>query len=147
MSNKDLLIPNIPSIRPGVSISSDRQQDRDVGANKGEFAKFLQSQITELQNDPAQTSEAISGGAVPLQFSKHALQRAQERGVPITKDLVSSLEKAVADAGAKGSKNTLILGGDAAFVVSVKNNTVVTVVDKANMQNNVFTNIDSTVVM
>jgi flagellar operon protein len=41
----------------------------------------------------------------------------------------------------------LILSDDAAFIVSVKNKTVITVVDRNNMNNNVFTNIDSTVVI
>jgi uncharacterized protein YuzE len=36
---------------------------------------------------------------------------------------------------------------DVAYIVSVENNTVVTAVDEASMDDNVFTNIDSAVFM
>ena len=36
--------------------------------------------------------------------------------------------------------------GDVAFVVSVKNRTVITAVDSESMKENVFTNIDSAIV-
>jgi flagellar operon protein len=37
--------------------------------------------------------------------------------------------------------------GELALVVSVKNNTVITAVDGANLRENVFTNIDSAVII
>ena len=54
---------------------------------------------------------------------------------------------AVDKAAAKGSKNTLLLTDSSALIVSVKDRTVVTVMDKHAMKENVFTNIDSTVVI
>ncbi len=60
---------------------------------------------------------------------------------------MASIEKAVSRAAEKGSKDTLVLADDKALIVSVKNNTVVTVMDRAAMKENVFTNIDSTVVI
>ena len=46
-----------------------------------------------------------------------------------------------------GAKESLILTDKAAFVVSVKNNTVITAVDRDSMKENVFTNIDSTMLI
>ena len=46
----------------------------------------------------------------------------------------------------KGSKDSLVLLDDLAFVVSVKNKTVVTAVDSNRAKENVFTNIDSVVI-
>jgi flagellar operon protein len=57
------------------------------------------------------------------------------------------LEAAVEKARQKGSKDTLLLMGENAFIVNVKNNTVVTAMDRAMMKENVFTNIDSTIVL
>ena len=58
-----------------------------------------------------------------------------------------TLEKAVDTAAQKGSKESLILSDNAAFIVSVRNKTVITVLDRNQMNGNVFTNIDSTVVI
>jgi flagellar operon protein len=47
----------------------------------------------------------------------------------------------------KGGRESLVMMGDSALVVSVKNRTVVTALDKAQMRGNVFTNIDSAVII
>ena len=71
----------------------------------------------------------------------------QTRGISYTPERLQKLDEAVKKAAAKGSKDTLVLMDDTALIVSVKNNTVVTVMDKNNMKENVFTNIDSTVMI
>ena len=50
-------------------------------------------------------------------------------------------------AAAKGCKESLVLVDNAALVVSIKNRTVITAVDKESLTDNVFTNIDSAVVV
>jgi flagellar operon protein len=81
-----------------------------------------------------------------LKFSNHAVERMRLRGVNFSKEQMDKLQSAVDKAAAKGSKDSLVLMGDTAVIVSVKNNTVVTVVDKNSLKDNVFTNIDSTIV-
>jgi flagellar operon protein len=44
----------------------------------------------------------------------------------------------------KGAKQSLVVTDKAAYIVDVKNNKLVTAVDKASMNENVFTKIDST---
>lgn len=82
-----------------------------------------------------------------VKFSNHAVERMQTRGISFNKVDMDKLNDAVSRAAAKGSKDTLVLMNDAALIVSVKNKTVVTVMDKAALKENVFTNIDSTIVM
>lgn len=82
-----------------------------------------------------------------LKFSNHAIERMQSRGISYNPDRLQMLDQAIQKAAAKGSKDTLVLMDDSALIVSVKNNTVVTVMDKNNLKENVFTNIDSTVVL
>jgi flagellar operon protein len=60
---------------------------------------------------------------------------------------MKKLNDAVDKAVQKGSKETLVIMGESAFVVSAKNKTVITAMDKNQMKENVFTNIDSTVFM
>ncbi|MNP74933.1 hypothetical protein D3C76_1718910 [compost metagenome] len=50
-------------------------------------------------------------------------------------------------AAAKGSKESLILMKDLAFIVSVPNRTVVTAMDGNSIKDNVFTQIDSAIVI
>lgn len=88
-------------------------------------------------------SELVSG----IKFSNHAIERMQSRGISYNPERLQKLDEAVQKAAAKGSKDTLVLMDDSALIVSVKNNTVVTVMDKNNLKENVFTNIDSTVVL
>jgi flagellar operon protein len=85
--------------------------------------------------------------SAPLKFSAHALERIRDRSIPMGPDLMGRLEKAVDTAAKKGAKDSLILSQDTAFIVSVKNKTVITVLDKNQMNGNVFTNIDSTVLI
>jgi flagellar operon protein len=59
---------------------------------------------------------------------------------------MNRLEDAVQRAADKGSRDALVLMDDLAMVVSVKNRTVITVVDKESLKQNVFTNIDSAVI-
>lgn len=92
------------------------------------------------------TALANVGGTEGLKFSAHAVDRMKSRGISFAPDVMKGIESAVSRAAAKGSKDTLVLTGDNALIVSVKNNTVVTVMDKNAMRENVFTNIDSTVI-
>lgn len=86
-------------------------------------------------------------GAAELKFSNHAIERMQSRGISYSPQELTRLGEAVQKAAAKGSRDTLVLMDHSALIVSVKNNTVVTVMDKGALKENVFTNIDSTIVM
>lgn len=83
----------------------------------------------------------------PLKFSGHAQQRLQSRNIELSPDDLKKLEEAVAKARSKGARDSLILMNDLALVVSIKNNTVITAVNGENLKENVFTNIDSAVII
>lgn len=82
-----------------------------------------------------------------VQFSKHAAQRVQERGIEMTENLLQDLNQAVAKAKAKGAKDVVVIGEKGAFIVNVPNNIVVTTMSGREMKENIFTNIDSAVLM
>lgn len=83
----------------------------------------------------------------PVRLSQHALERLKSRGITLSEHDMKRLAGAVDSVAQKGGKDSLIMLGDAALVVSVKNRTVVTAMDRQGMQGNVFTNIDSAVVL
>ncbi len=82
-----------------------------------------------------------------VKFSKHAMERASQRGIAIERNLISGIEDAVAKAREKGVKDIVIIAKEGAFVVNVKNSTVVTSMNTKEMQNNIFTNIDGAVII
>lgn len=82
-----------------------------------------------------------------VKFSKHALERLEKRNINIDRNTMEKLNDAVLKATNKGAKESLVLMDDVAFVVSIKNKTVITAVDGSNIKENVFTNIDSAVII
>ena len=94
-----------------------------------------------------QVLEQKLGQDAEIKFSAHAQQRLSSRNIDLSADDLVRLRQGIAQAAAKGSRESLLLKDDVAFVVSIKNNTVITAVDAASMKGNVFTNIDSAVIV
>ena len=80
-----------------------------------------------------------------LKFSAHAQTRMQSRHISWGPAEMERLEGAVQRAAGKGARESLVLMDQTALVVSVPNKTVITVVDRDQLKQNVFTNIDSAV--
>jgi flagellar operon protein len=81
-----------------------------------------------------------------VEFSGHALQRIERRGIDIGPQTLVRLQEGINRAAGKGSRESVVLVDGTAFVVSVRNKTVITAVDPAHMRDHVFTNIDSAVI-
>ena len=113
---------------------------------KDTFGPSFRETLNQVQGQEISKS-SLGSVAGPLKFSNHAVERMQSRGVYFKPEMMDKLSTAVDRAAAKGSKNSLLLTDDAALIVSVKNRTVVTVMDKSALKENVFTNIDSTIVI
>ena len=112
----------------GAATAAQREQAQD-----GDFAAALKSALEEKRG---------------VEFSKHAIQRLEERSINITEgDMLERLNRGVEIAADKGSSETLVLVDSNAFVVSVKNNKVITTLSNDDLKGNIFTNIDSTVII
>ena len=120
------------------------------GEGQASFKETLGEALktNDVQKAGLQPKIALQKTEMPqLKFSNHAIERMQSRGISYSPQDLTRLGEAVQKAAAKGSKDTLVLMDQSALIVSVKNNTVVTVMDKNALKENVFTNIDSTIVM
>jgi flagellar operon protein len=91
-------------------------------------------------------SEVLSQQTSAPRFSRHALDRLGQRGIEVSGQTMDRLTNGVAQAAAKGSRDSVVFVDGTAFVVSVKNNTVITAVGSEHMRDHVFTNIDSAVI-
>ena len=75
-------------------------------------------------------------------FSKHAVNRLSERNIEISEGLMERLSAGMQAAGQKGINESLVMVDQLAFIVNVKNQTVITALDGNETDQNVFTNID-----
>jgi flagellar operon protein len=82
-----------------------------------------------------------------VNFSKHARQRLFSRGIELSDSKLDMLSHAIDKAAVKGSKDTLILDDDAAYVVSVPSRTVISAFGRDSLREGVFTSIDSAVIL
>ena len=134
MSNElnNILIPNVTRTPQQKSIDKSNQLPKE-----GEISEFK-----ELLNSQIENKKPLHGG---INLSSHAAQRLQERKIDFNGEEYAKVKKAMAQLKEKGGQNSLIISDKAAYIVDVKNNKVVTAVDKESMMSNVFTKIDSTV--
>jgi flagellar operon protein len=91
-------------------------------------------------------AELLSKQTSAPQFSRHALERLQQRGVNLDQPTLGRLTDGVQRAAGKGSRDSVVFVDNTAYVVSVTNNTVITAVPSEHMRQHVFTNIDSAVI-
>lgn len=115
---------------------------RSNPTDKADFRNALDALQRETTNKA--TGASVATG---LKFSNHAIERMQSRGISFSPEQMNKIAGAVEKAASKGSKNALLLSDTSAMIVSIKDQTVVTVLDRAAMKDNVFTNIDSTVMI
>ena len=82
-----------------------------------------------------------------LKISKHANDRIIERNILISEQEWQELADKVYEARSKGVNQPLVLMDQAALIVSAKNETVITAMERSETKNQLFTNIDGTIVL
>ncbi len=82
-----------------------------------------------------------------LTISKHAKERMSQRGIQIDEAKWGQIQEKVNEAKKMGVKDSLVLLQDAALIVSAKNNTVITAMDRQEATAQIFTNINGTIVL
>lgn len=82
-----------------------------------------------------------------LKISKHASERLAERNIHITETEWAHVTDKLNEAKVKGIKDSLVLMDKAALIVSAKNSTVITAMDRMEAKDQLFTNIDGTIVL
>lgn len=127
-----MVISNLKNSVNGINgIPSINTQRPAVQRNKG-FESVLQQTISDKEG---------------IKFSKHAELRLQARNISLTAAQKEKMNAAVAKAEAKGVKDSLVLMDNMAFVVNIRNKTVITAANNSELKENVFTNIDGAVIV
>lgn len=127
----------------------------------GQFPSIEQAADALRQNRPVNDSQGVNSGQSfadilnskiqrenvgTLKFSKHATSRLAQRNIELTDAQMDRLTSSVKAAGEKGINESLVMVDQLAFIVNIKNQTVITALDQNEANTNVFTNIDGAVI-
>ena len=126
------MVQNVNNNQAVNGIRGSELQKIQAGQKGVGFEQLLQETIQQKQE---------------VQFSKHAKERIDQRGIEVTTTLMNDLNNAVEKAKQKGAKDVVIIGPKEVFIVNIPNNIVVTTLSGAEMKNNIFTKIDSAVIL
>lgn len=113
----------------------------------------ISPQINNLSPKPALNGKPFSQvldsiiSNQDIKFSKHAMQRLEDRNIKLSNHEILRIKDALNKANQKGIKETLILMDDKAFVASVKNKTIITAAMDQQLKESIFTNIDGAVII
>ena len=100
-----------------------------------------------VQPQAPKTNDFTAILADRLKVSGHAATRLESRNIQLDDQAWERVMQGVEKAAAKGAKESLVMVDDVALIVSVKNRTVITAVEQEQLKENVFTNIDSAVIV
>jgi len=118
----------IQAIKPAERVQASQRREA-----AGQFGALL-------RQERAVQAEGVA-------FSKHAMARAEERGIEVTPALMEQLTSSVERAQAKGATNILAFDATRAFIINVPHGRVITTMSQEEMQENIFTNIDGAVLL
>lgn len=111
-------------------------QSKNVVAGQSFSDIFANKQLVK------ETDQSVNG----IKFSKHASGRLAQRNIELTDMQKQRLNAGMQAAGEKGINESLVMVDQLAFIVNVKNQTVITALDGNESTQNVFTNIDGAVI-
>ena len=123
------IIVQSPNYSPGIN----KQQSPSISENAISHTKNFNDIFEQKQKE--------------LRFSVHAQKRISSRNIEIDPQELRRVEVGIEKLKQKGARESVVLVNEKAYLVSVNKNTVVTVIDDKSLNENVFTNIDSMIVL
>lgn len=133
----NILIPNVTKLPSKSNVDTTNKLGK---GETSEFKNLLDSNLEQAQSPVAENPKG-------LHLSTHAMRRLQERNLSLDKEEYAKLQSAIDKLKLKGGQDSLVITSKAAYIIDVPKNTIVTAIDKDSIGDNVFTKIDSTILM
>lgn len=130
----NFLIPNVSKL-PGHKKVENTGVENQENVNPNEFKELLKEKIDGVGQEHG------------IRLSVHAARRLHERNLEVDSNEFFKLKGALDKLRNKGGQDSLVVTDKAAYIVDVAQNTIVTAMDKEQLQDNVFTKIDSTLII
>ena len=125
---------SIEQVKDAYFNKANEKSTSDLNTQKDDFRRILENVRDKSVSDSKVT------------FSKHANERLESRNISLSDDQIDRLNKGVLQAKEKSINESLVMMDTIAFIVNVKNNTVITAMEQEE-ESNVFTNIDGAVIV
>ncbi len=122
--------PYLSALQDVQSVRTPQKQEK---SEAGSFSALLEEKQKQLDTQT-------------VRFSKHAANRLSERNINLSEGQLKRLSEGMDKASGKGIKEPLVLIDNLAFIVSTGSRTVITATSQDQTQENIFTNIDGTVI-
>lgn len=123
----------------------------NININRVPLQTILRQPIVSKQATPPKQTFLQhlhdANGKMELKVSKHANERLVERNIHISDAEWQLVSDKVSEARSKGVKESLVLMDQAALIVSATNATVITAMGRMEAKDQLFTNIDGTIVL
>jgi flagellar operon protein len=113
---------------------------------RGEFKKPEKISQGQSSNFAAALQTALENSE-GLTISRHAKERLEQRGIQINPSRWEQISEKIKEAKKMGVKDSLVLLDNAALIVSAKNETVITAMNRDEAATHIFTNINGTILM
>ncbi len=120
----------------GQYLNNKKDVSKSTGQSEVSFEEILKQKSVS-------SNESVAG----LKFSKHADERLSDRNINLSPEQMERLNDGTRKASEKGINESLMIMDNLAFIVNIKNNTVITAIDSSSSEDNVFTNIDGAVIV
>ena len=130
----NLLIPNVSKLPGQKEVDVSNKLEGKKGQD--EFKNLLQEKIGKPSTPPK-----------GINLSVHAARRMQERNLNMDNEEYFKIKDAMDKLRNKGGQDSLVITEKAAYILDVGNNKIVTAIDKGSIAENVFTKIDSTLIV
>jgi flagellar operon protein len=119
---------------PVLTPSSNPQLQQDPGISSSGGGQSFRDTLTAAADERS------------LHLSEHALKRVEQRQIPLAGEQLDRLSSALDQLSQRGSRQSLVMLDQYAYVVNAPSRTVVTAVDSNQSKDKVFTQIDSVVI-
>ena len=134
--------------KEGMHMQSFDVDFLSVGQAANLYFQNVKPEITTESNKETVSFQDVLNEKVKqeVKFSKHAIGRLENRNIELSEDQLDRLNQGVGQARTKQIQESLVMMDNLAFIVNVKNNTVVTAMEQGE-SGQVFTNIDGAVIV
>lgn len=110
-----------------------------------QFLQMPASSIKEKRNTKQDFHKLLQ--TEQLKMSKHAEQRLRERNISINNSQWQKIAEQIDKAKQKGITDSLVVLNHAALLVNTKNNTIVTALQREEVSERIFSNINGTILI
>ena len=142
------MLPRIKPSARGLTPSAPGTKVQE-GSGHTAFEHALERVMAPVESDPTESLPVVEEGeeGPNLQFSRHALGRVESRGIELSDTDLEEIADAIDRLAEKDAQESLLLMGEAAFIVGVPKRTIITAMSRKDALGSVFTNIDSAMVL